>query len=81
MKAESVLNTIGENPGQQSGTLSGVNEYTFNDLSLGNHSNVVWDNVGTFDELLINLVIMFLGHMTKTLALTQIFMEWSANLG
>ena len=53
-QADSVLVTISEDPGQQSSTLSGVNEYTFNALSVGNHSNIVWDNVGTFDELLIN---------------------------
>lgn len=52
--AQSVLVTIAETPGQQSSTLSDVNVFTFNDLSTGNHTDVVWEGVGTFDSMMVH---------------------------
>ena len=54
LNAQSVLVTIAETSVQQSSTLSDVNVFTFNDMPNGNYSNVVWNSVGTFDELMIH---------------------------
>lgn len=51
--AQSTLVTISENPEQQSSSLSGVSEFSFDNLSIGNQSNVTWDGVGSFDNLLV----------------------------
>lgn len=52
--AQSVLVTIGEEPGQQSSTISGVSEFNFENFSNGNYSDVSWDGVGTFDNLMVH---------------------------
>ena len=51
--AQAVLVTIAEDPGQQSSTVEGVDVFDFDSLPVGRHSNVVWEGVGQFDELLV----------------------------
>ena len=51
--AQAILVTIAEAPGQQSSTLAGVAVFDFDSLPAGSHSNVVWEDVGVIDELLV----------------------------
>lgn len=52
-KAQSILVTIYEDAGQQSSSLTDVDVFTFNDFSTGLHTNVVWDSVGSFDQIYV----------------------------
>ena len=49
-----VLVTIAEAPGQQSSTVAGIDVFDFDTLDVGHHTNVVWEGVGMFDELLVH---------------------------
>lgn len=53
INAQGILVTIYENAGLQSSTLSNVDVFTFNSYSTGLHTNVVWDSVGTFDQIYV----------------------------
>jgi len=46
-----VIVTYAEQPGIESSTFINATTETFDSLSTGVHSNVVWDGVGTFDKL------------------------------
>lgn len=52
----SVIVTYAEDPGAYQSTLSGTDVYDFNKLSTGKSTNVVWDGVGTFDQLFVKKV-------------------------
>ena len=52
--AQNILVTIAEDPGQQSSTVSDVAVFDFDSLTTGRHSNVVWEDVGIIDELLVH---------------------------
>ncbi len=54
VSSQSILITIAETPGQQSTTMTGVDVFDFDDLNIGHHTNIVWDDIGVFDELLIH---------------------------
>lgn len=45
--------TYAEQPSDMNSTLVGTDVYSFNSLSTGLQSNVVWDGVGTFDQLFV----------------------------
>lgn len=51
--AAGILLTYAEAPGVQSSTLANTNEFTFDSLAPGKHTNVVWTGVGTYDETYI----------------------------
>ena len=46
-----VIVTYAEKPGAETSSLVNASTYTFDSLSTGVHSNVVWSGVGTFDKL------------------------------
>ena len=46
-----VIVTYAENAGAETSSLVNSSTYTFNNLSTGVHTNVEWDEVGTFDKL------------------------------
>ena len=49
-KASMVVTYAGA-PNEESSSLSGTQEFTFDDIALGLHSNVVWTGVGTYNKL------------------------------
>ena len=66
LNAQSILVTIYEDAGRQSSTLSNVDEFTFNDFSTGLHTNVVWEGVGSFDQIYILNANLFGGAMNDS---------------
>lgn len=54
LQAQSVLVTIAEESGIQASSLGGVSEFSFESVSTGNHSNLSWDGVGTFDQVMVH---------------------------
>ncbi|MEI6561556.1 MAG: hypothetical protein WCO68_05655 [Verrucomicrobiota bacterium] len=46
-----VIVTYAEAPGAETSSLVNASTFTFNDLSAGIHTNVEWDDVGTFDKI------------------------------
>ena len=65
-KAQGILVTIYENAGQQSSTLSNVDVFTFNDFSTGLHTNIVWDSVGSFDQIYVLNANRYGGAMNES---------------
>lgn len=51
--ASGVLLTYAEAPGIQSSTLTNTDVFTFDSLSLGKNTNVVWTGVGNYDQTYI----------------------------
>ncbi len=49
----SLIVTYAENSDNVNSTLSHTNVFDFNDLAAGNHTNVSWDGVGTYDRLTV----------------------------
>ena len=46
-----VMITYAENPNDYNSRLTGTSVYRFNDLAVGNNTNVVWSGVGTIDQI------------------------------
>jgi hypothetical protein len=65
-KAQGILVTIYENAGLQSSTLSNVDVFTFNDFSTGLHTNIVWDSVGSFDQIYVLNANRYGGAMNES---------------
>lgn len=62
----SVIITYAEDPKSNNSTLSGTQVYDFNSNPLGKSSNVVWNGVGTFDQLFVKTADAYGGATDAT---------------